>query len=298
MMLRFFLVYAALFGVGALLVRLARSRDRDRDRPRTGALPLKFLSFILITAATLGLAWVGYGTRRILMFVFGMVILDELQRAAYPEGEKSPSGLAVWDLFLIWVWTTFPLLTCLISLKLNLFSSIAPDLSGFSKEEGKEVVLMRGRLQVLGGLAGFALVFALDPSGGAWCWLWFLVATSDGYAQLIGQSFGHTPFRPAVSPAKTREGVIGQVLTALLVGQLVSFALPLLDPFRLACLSLVTVYASLRGDLLASAMKRQLGIKDFSRLLGPHGGLMDRYDSVLGALPPFAITLLLMEWIL
>jgi phosphatidate cytidylyltransferase len=63
--------------------------------------------------------------------------------------------------------------------------------------------------------------------------------------------------------------------------------MPNLDWPRLVCLSLLTACAGLAGDLSFSAIKRRLGIKDFSGLLPGHGGVLDRFDSLILAAPAF-----------
>ena len=86
---------------------------------------------------------------------------------------------------------------------------------------------------------------------------------------------------PEVSPKKTWEGLIGSVI-ATTIGAALVFQYSLDKPFWVgACVGFATVFTSTAGDLIESAVKRDLSIKDMSTLLPGHGGILDRIDSVL-----------------
>jgi phosphatidate cytidylyltransferase len=122
------------------------------------------------------------------------------------------------------------------------------------------------------GEAGIALVLAL----GVAC------ACSDVGAFVIGRTFGRTPLAPRLSPNKTREGVIGNVIGAAL--GLVLFLPALVHTFGfpfVAALVPLVVAGSLWGDLLESAAKREAGVKDAAAWLPGFGGILDRIDSML-----------------
>ncbi len=138
-------------------------------------------------------------------------------------------------------------------------------------------------------------LFAL-PNGYRWIFLaFFLPCICDVGAYYGGRFFGKTPFFHHLSPKKTWEGAAaGLALAALVSGLYFLFFLSgNYAPFRgrgLAFLwglisgALIAVAGEL-GDLFASALKRWSGIKDFSSILPGHGGLLDRFDSILFALP-------------
>ena len=111
-------------------------------------------------------------------------------------------------------------------------------------------------------------------------------AGSDIGAFIVGRRFGRTPLAPRLSPNKTREGVIGNLVGAA-VG-LAPFA-GLLGPYFapsawLVIVALVAV-GSLWGDLLESAVKREAGVKDAAKWLPGFGGILDRIDSLLLVVP-------------
>ncbi|MFM7312671.1 MAG: phosphatidate cytidylyltransferase [Cyanobium sp.] len=102
----------------------------------------------------------------------------------------------------------------------------------------------------------------------------------DGFSQVSGQLFGRHALVPRLSPAKTWEGLIGGTAACLLLAGLLR---PLLGVPTGSALLLgaMTAALALAGDLGASALKRRCGVKDFSRLIPGHGGVLDRFDSLL-----------------
>ncbi len=120
-------------------------------------------------------------------------------------------------------------------------------------------------------------------------WLIVLLAitfATDTGAYAVGRLLGRHKLAPAVSPNKTVEGAIGGLAlgaaAAIGVPMLLGVATRMPGPLLLA--SVVPV-AAMAGDLLESALKRRLGVKDMSGLLPGHGGLLDRLDSLLLAGP-------------
>lgn len=121
---------------------------------------------------------------------------------------------------------------------------------------------------------------------GAWLVLFTLVTTSavDTGAYLVGKAIGKHKLAPEVSPGKTWEGAAGGFLGGLIIGSLVGWLLRLPLPFALTASALIGIVAQL-GDLSKSAIKREIGIKDFGTLLPGHGGVLDRFDSLLFTAP-------------
>lgn len=128
------------------------------------------------------------------------------------------------------------------------------------------------------------------PNGGYLFLLPFIGSwVSDTFAYFTGRLLGRHKLAPAVSPKKTVEGSIGGILFAVLAfGLFGLFAsgqglLPNYPVLLLAGL-LVSVVSQI-GDLSLSAIKREYGIKDYSRLFPGHGGVLDRFDSVIATAP-------------
>ena len=111
-------------------------------------------------------------------------------------------------------------------------------------------------------------------------------AGSDVGAFIVGKRFGRHPLAPRLSPNKTREGVVGNVIGAA-VGFLpfLVLLLPSFEPLAMIVLVLLVAVGSLWGDLLESAVKREAGVKDAATWLPGFGGILDRIDSLLLVVP-------------
>ncbi len=126
--------------------------------------------------------------------------------------------------------------------------------------------------------------------------VWLLVAlalvwASDTGAYFVGRAFGRRKLAPTISPNKTVEGLVGGVVCALPVALVFAWLAGATReqlPWVLL-VAMVTVLASVVGDLFESLLKRHVNVKDSGDLLPGHGGILDRIDAVLAALPVFAL---------
>ncbi|MGW4562587.1 phosphatidate cytidylyltransferase [Streptomyces sp. NPDC004561] len=128
----------------------------------------------------------------------------------------------------------------------------------------------------------------LAADDGPWRVLTFLLLTvvSDTGAYAVGWRFGKHKLAPRISPGKTREGLVGAVLFAMVVGALcMQFLIDDGTWWQGLLLGLAVAASATLGDLGESMIKRDLGIKDMGTLLPGHGGIMDRLDSLLPTAP-------------
>jgi len=110
-------------------------------------------------------------------------------------------------------------------------------------------------------------------------------ATDTG-AYLFGVSFGRHKLMPRISPNKTVEGAIGGLIAAGLVGWLCSRGItPFLTPLAATVSGVLAGAMAQLGDLVESMIKRDAGIKDTAELIPGHGGILDRFDSLLFTVP-------------
>jgi len=131
-------------------------------------------------------------------------------------------------------------------------------------------------------VAGFGLTLFRDTYGTVWLfWLVIVVAGTDIAGYFGGKTIGGAKFWPSVSPKKTWAGIISGWIAAAAIGLVF---LKITDAGRdLIWISVVLSFASQMGDIAESAVKRKMGVKDSSNLLPGHGGLLDRFDALLGA---------------
>ena len=131
----------------------------------------------------------------------------------------------------------------------------------------------------------------------------FAAWMTDIFAYFVGSKFGKHKLCPKISPKKSVEGAIGGVVGAVLLNTLLLFVFKtfffegesILSYIMIIFLSLILSVVSMFGDLAASTIKRNFGIKDFGKLLPGHGGIMDRFDSALFVMPVLYASIYLMN---
>jgi phosphatidate cytidylyltransferase len=141
-------------------------------------------------------------------------------------------------------------------------------------------------------LAGFLILLA-RPYNGLERVMTFvvLVGCNDTFAYLTGVLIGKHPLAPKISPKKTIEGLIGSIIFTVVGGALAFHYIMNSHWWLGAIAGLLTVFTATAGDLIESALKRDMAIKDMGSLLPGHGGIMDRLDSVLFAAPALWLAL-------
>ena len=121
--------------------------------------------------------------------------------------------------------------------------------------------------------------------------LFALIWTYDSGAYLFGVSMGKHRLFERISPKKSWEGAIGGTLTALVAAFAISIYIPEIQLIHWIAISILTVISSTFGDLTESMFKRYFGIKDSGSILPGHGGVLDRFDSLLFAVPVIVLYL-------
>jgi phosphatidate cytidylyltransferase len=180
------------------------------------------------------------------------------------------AGVAWWALSLLW---------------LQHFSYAAAP-----TRENAALKLIAAEFAVLPAWLALAHLHGEGDHGRSWALLAVvLVWAADTGAYFAGKRFGTTKLAPRISPNKTRAGAYGALLVAGTVAVVAGWMLGTRDValVGLAALALVTVLASILGDLIESLLKRQANVKDSGTLFPGHGGLLDRVDSVFSAVPVF-----------
>lgn len=146
----------------------------------------------------------------------------------------------------------------------------------------------------VGAWAVAALWLRADPTGGreAVFWLVAVCIATDTGAYFVGRALRGPKLAPRLSPNKTWAGCVGGLLCAGAVGYLAAPHMRMSDAFLLAAASVGVSVAAQVGDLLESAAKRRFGAKNSGFLVPGHGGLFDRFDSIVGATLAVAVACL------
>ena len=157
--------------------------------------------------------------------------------------------------------------------------------------------LAAGTLAVVPAWCALGLIHASEPNGHIWLFVALaIVWAADSGAYFAGRHFGGRWFKgrklaPRISPNKTLEGLLGGLAAGMLVaaiGALIAGAGAAHLPGVLL-VAVFTVLFSVVGDLFESLLKRHVGAKDSGDLIPGHGGVLDRIDGVLAALPVFVL---------
>ncbi|MDW7730286.1 MAG: phosphatidate cytidylyltransferase [Bacillota bacterium] len=141
----------------------------------------------------------------------------------------------------------------------------------------------------LGGFCGYMLMLRMVPDGALFTYILLLgVWIHDTAAYFIGKKWGMRKFAPLISPNKSVEGSIAGILTTVVIFFSAVILIPEVmpvNPGQSIVLGLgISVFAQV-GDLLESALKRQLEVKDSGSIIPGHGGILDRFDSLLLTAP-------------
>lgn len=218
----------------------------------------------------------------------------ELARLA---GVESTTGLIPGMLFVLapiaalWYWpdSQIPALQLGALLWLISFAWLAASQRGRARQgQWRLLKLVLSYVMTIPAWLALTRLHAIHP---AWliCLL-FLVWGADVGAYAAGRTLGRHKLAPSISPGKTWEGLVGGLITAVLVVFIAAvWGGEYRQPWLLLLITAVIALISVGGDLLVSLLKRHAGSKDTGHLLPGHGGIMDRIDSLCAAAPFFAL---------
>lgn len=137
----------------------------------------------------------------------------------------------------------------------------------------------------------FVYLLRIRPYGRYLAWIPFIAWVCDTCAYFVGRAIGKHKLVPVLSPKKTVEGAIGGIVGSMAVGMIFGYLLYTREIHNISVfyiMLIVTFVGSIisqLGDLLASGIKRNHNIKDYGKLIPGHGGIMDRFDSVIFVIP-------------
>lgn len=243
------------------------------DAAKWADLQVRVVSGLVVLGLGIGAIWAGGLPVRLLAVAAAGLMLWELARLGAPgrNGQAVAIGaLAALSLAaLLWLHGPFWLAAL----------ALAP-LAGLLTPRRDRLVFALYGLAVM--LAAYAVVGFREGYGpGFVLWLVLVVIASDVMGYFAGRMLGGPRFWPAVSPKKTWSGTVAGWAGAALVG--LWFVVAAGQGPWLVLFSALTAFAAQMGDIAESAIKRRAGVKDASNLIPGHGGLLDRFDALIGA---------------
>jgi len=222
----------------------------------------------------------------ILYFFFGAWTINRRLKGK-TAAEKSSGWLKYWTYLIMVVSVSaglflFPAFFLLFSILIVAFGYFEIILIFYKVPETRNSdSLLMGALTIFTILATGLIFFSIQVKG-ILVLTFFTVTTFDGFSQLSGHLFGKRSIAPGISPNKTVEGLIGGIvmgtLTAFFLRSLLN-----LSASEAVLLGILITSAAFSGDILASYYKRRCGVKDYSRLIPGHGGILDRFDSLVAS---------------
>ena len=254
-------------------------------------LMIRILSAFVILGAVIGLVFAGLYGVYALVLILGGLGLWEFNGLSDRMGSRAPA----WLLFPLGLFFAFSgTLLKGIDVTLVLALALVGGLGAFLFLPGRRQGLSRWAMGMAGALyVGmpfnfYLLLYTSKPHGLEWTlFTIFAVVVSDAAALLVGSRIGRHPFFTSVSPNKTLEGAIAGVVGAVIVMLIGVSAVIGLSPLHAIVLGLLVGISAEVGDLVESQMKRLADVKDSSRLIPGHGGVLDRIDSIL--FPPILV---------
>ena len=227
---------------------------------------------VMVVVGVIGM-WMGGDFFHVLVSVIIGLMVWELTRMLAPQN----SGLAV-QLGGVSALALFLAIYLPAGFAVPLL--LAPAMVGMSQLEGNRGHYMTYSVLIL--MAGFAMVSVRDDLGFGWLvWLVMVVVVTDVAGYFAGRMIGGPKFWPRISPKKTWSGTVAGWIGAAIVGAL--FGINTGFVLELIGVSIAMSFASQMGDIAESAIKRKTGVKDSSDLIPGHGGVLDRFDGMLGA---------------
>lgn len=244
-------------------------------------LQLRIVSGIVLAVVTLGATWAGGTVFQLFSVAIALLVYHEWSTITR-LGERDFQGNA-------FGWLSQAVIAALILFDNAQMALLA--LAAFAVVGAVWVALRSGSWWLPGGIVYAGLTgISLSAIRGdsdiglvAMIFVFAVVWGTDILAYFIGRAIGGPKLAPRISPGKTWSGAIGGAVSGVIAGVVVFLSHFSMDDVRIPLLALALSVASQIGDLFESYIKRQFAVKDSSRLIPGHGGVMDRVDGLVFA---------------
>ena len=221
------------------------------------------------------------------LMAISLIGMDEIFRAMDVGREftllrlTSYLTIVVYYILMFFNLNEYLLPVLLVGLIINMFVYVFT----YPKHNASQIMAAFFGIVYVGVMLSFIYQTRMLVDGAFHVWLIFLCAWGcDTCAYCVGMTLGKHKMAPVLSPKKSIEGAVGGVVGTGLLGAV--YALIIDKPiFEYVIICVIGALIAMVGDLAASAIKRNQGIKDFGTLIPGHGGIMDRFDSVIFVAP-------------
>ncbi|GFZ29926.1 phosphatidate cytidylyltransferase [Clostridium zeae] len=228
------------------------------------------------------------------LLIIIMIGLNEFYKS-FKNFNANYSMIGIGFSFLYYVFV-LPNLSSNLGLFIILFSIFLVFYSVFfySKQNAKNIsITFIGFFYITFMFSFVRQIISMNAYGSIFVWFVFIIAWSaDTFAYAVGKTFGKNKLTPELSPNKSIEGFVGGVIGATLMAFLYGIIILNFSEFHAnnflyfsLIMGVIGAVISQCGDLVASLIKRFNGIKDFGNIIPGHGGILDRFDSILLAAP-------------
>jgi phosphatidate cytidylyltransferase len=234
----------------------------------------RVVSAVVLVAVGGAEIWLGGPSFAVLVVLLTGAMVWELAKMTAPGHENTPLGLAALASLCLAVTWFFPERVSTAFLLVPALAIALTDRRDRRLSSLYSVAIM---------VAGYGLIDLRMTAGTpVILWLVLIVVASDVLGYFVGRVVGGPKFWPAVSPKKTWSGTVAGWVGAALVG--IGYLVAGYGTPVLVLLSVIIAFAGQLGDIAESWVKRRCGVKDASTLIPGHGGVLDRFDALIGAL--------------
>ncbi|MBU9714519.1 phosphatidate cytidylyltransferase [Evansella tamaricis] len=252
----------------------------------------RIITAIIAGAGFITVTIIGAWPFTLLMIGIATLALAELLRM---KQVKILSTFGILSFILMWLlvipesivsfqWLHIPRLELFLLLIVVLLALTVITKNSFTFDEAGFLVL--ASVYIGFGFHYFIYTRFLDNGLALLIFILILVWSTDSGAYFAGRSFGKHKLWPEISPKKTIEGAIGGIVLAVIIGVIYLLIVPIFDSWVMTILFIFVVSVSGQmGDLVESALKRHYSVKDSGQVLPGHGGILDRFDSLIFVLP-------------
>jgi phosphatidate cytidylyltransferase len=253
------------------------------------------LSGAVYVLAVIGAIFAGPVFFGVLLAVFLVMGLFEFVRLTQIDSPSFKwvlilSGVLLYAAIVLYTWKLFPAEILFITVFVPFILLIVPVIKNRVGRTSEAAWMIFGFVYLVVPFVLLNLLYypGLDFSAHSHAVLlgfFAVIWMNDTFAYLTGTAFGKHKFAEKISPKKTWEGIFGGLLASIISGYILSLFFNELNFLQWMVFSLLIVIFGTFGDLLESVLKRNFNVKDSGKVIPGHGGILDRFDSILLAAP-------------